>query len=109
MDFSLVVVCGLFVVVASLIAEHVLQDMRASAVIAHWLSSCGSWAQEHRSIVVAQELSCGIVLDQGLKLCLLHRQVDSSSLSHRGSPHMHFVFEGSIKRRSSKAVISSIP
>ena len=85
MDFSLVVVCGLFVVVASLIAEHVLQDMRASAVIAHWLSSCGSWAQEHRSIVVAQELSCGIVLDHGSSPCLIHWHVDSLLLSHQGS------------------------
>ena len=41
-------------------------------------------------MVVARGLSCsaacGLFLDQGLNLCPLHRQADSFSLSHQGSP-----------------------
>ena len=51
----LVVVCGLLIVVASLVVEHGLQVCRlqqlwhtGSVVVAHRLSSCGSWALEHR-------------------------------------------------------------
>ena len=35
----------------------------------------------------------GIVLDQGLNLCPLHRQADSQSLDHQGSPKFG-VFNG---------------
>ena len=55
-------------------------------------SSCGSRALEHRlsSRCGARKLSCfsacGIFLDQGSNLCLLHRQGDSATLSHQGSP-----------------------
>ena len=60
--YSLVVVCGLFVAVASLVSEHRL-----------W----GTWA----SVVAAYRLSCpvadGIFPDQGSNLCPLHWQVDS--------------------------------
>ena len=44
---SLVAVCRLLITVASLV-EHGLQDMWASVVSACGLSSCGSWALEHR-------------------------------------------------------------
>ena len=46
--YSLVAVLGLFIVVASLVVEHRLQGTRASVVVAHGLSSFGSWALEHR-------------------------------------------------------------
>ena len=49
------------------------------------------------SIVVAHRLSCsgacGIFLDQGLNLCLLHWQADSLPLNHQGSSINRF-FEG---------------
>ena len=43
--FSLVVVHGLLIVVASLVVEH---GVCASVVVAHGLSSCGSQALERR-------------------------------------------------------------
>jgi len=56
---------------------------RASAVVTPRLWSTGS-------IVVVHGLSCspacGILLDQGLNLCLLHWQVESLQLSDQGSP-----------------------
>ena len=56
---------------------------------AHGLYSTGS-------VVVAHGLSCsvvcGIFLDPGLNVRLLHWQADSLPLSHRGSPRRHFVF-----------------
>ena len=45
---SLVVVCRLLIAVASLVAEHRLQSVRASIVAAFGLGSCSSWAVEHR-------------------------------------------------------------
>ena len=47
-DCSPVVVCGLLVEVASLVAEHGLWGARASVVVALGLSSCRSRALEHR-------------------------------------------------------------
>ena len=41
---SLVVVCGLLIVMASLVAEQGLQGAWASVVAACGLSSCSSWA-----------------------------------------------------------------
>ena len=44
-----IAVHGLLIVVASLVAEHGLYlGMRASAVAARGLSSCGSWTLERR-------------------------------------------------------------
>ena len=66
--------------------------MQASVDAAPGLSSCGSWALEHRlnRTVVAHGLSCpeacGIFPDQGLNPCFLHWQADSLPLSHQGSP-----------------------
>ena len=52
-------------------------------------SCCGTWALEHKLIVVANGLSCsgacGTFLDQGLNPCLLHWQANSIPLSHQGS------------------------
>ena len=42
--YSLVAVCGLLIVVASLVAEHRLLGTRASTAAAHGLSSCGAHA-----------------------------------------------------------------
>ena len=41
-------VCGLFILLASLVAEHKLQDAPVSVVAAHEPSRCGSWALEHK-------------------------------------------------------------
>ena len=46
--FSLVAVCRLFIAVASLVAEQRPQGTWASVTVARGLSSCGSWALEHR-------------------------------------------------------------
>jgi len=46
--YSLVAVCGLLIAVASFVGEHGLWGSRASVVVACGLSSCGSWAPEHR-------------------------------------------------------------
>ena len=45
-SYSLVVLCRLLIVVASLVVKHWFQVMWASVVAAHELSSCGSWALE---------------------------------------------------------------
>ena len=64
--------------------------MQASVVAALGLGNCSSQALEHSSVVVAHGLSCsaacGIFLDQGSNLCLLHWQVDSLPRSHHRSP-----------------------
>jgi len=77
---SRVVVLGLLIVVASLVAEHGLEDF----------SSFGMWAPGTGPIVVVQGLSgcraCRIFPEHGSNLYLLHWQVDSSPLSHQGNP-----------------------
>ena len=91
-DYSLVAVSRLLVVVASLAAGHGLWGSQDSVVVAHVLSSCGSWALEHRlsicSACTCCSTACGIFLDQGLNLCLLHWQVDSLPVNHQGNPHL---------------------
>ena len=76
--YSVVAMCRLFTVVASLVVKHRLWGTR--------FSSCRSRAPEHRSEVGAHGLSCsaacGTFPDQGSNLCLLPWQVDSSPLSH---------------------------
>ena len=68
--YYLAMVWGLLIGVNSLVAEHSLQNT-GLVVVARGLSC--SWA-------------CGIFLDQGSNLCLLHWQMDSLPLSHQGSP-----------------------
>ena len=67
-----------------LVAEHRLQTRR--------LSSCGSWALEQGSVVVAHgpscSAACGIFPDQGSNPCPLHWQEDSQALHHQGSPEV---------------------
>ena len=45
---SLVVICWLLTAVSSLVAEHRLQGLGASVVVAHGLGNYGSRAPEHR-------------------------------------------------------------
>ena len=59
-SYPRVVVCGLLIAVLSPMAEHGLQGMQASAVVAHGLNNCGSWPPEHRLKIVARELSHGM-------------------------------------------------
>ena len=47
-SYSLIVVHGLLIMVASLVAEHGLKGSQASVAAACGLSSCGSQALEHR-------------------------------------------------------------
>ena len=71
----------LLTAVSSLAAEHGLP--------AHRLGSYDLWALEHR---LSYSEACGIFLDQGLNLCLLHWQADSLPLRHQGSPELKFFF-----------------
>ena len=61
---------------------HLLQSM---GCMAPGLQSRGSTVLAHSS------KACGIFLDQGWNPCLLHWQVDSLLLSHRGSPLSFFL------------------
>ena len=65
----LVLVPGLPIVVASLVSEHGLWDVQTSGAVARGLSSCSSWAREHRLNSCGARLSCskvsGIFPDQG--------------------------------------------
>ena len=89
-----IVVCGLLMVVASLVVEHGLQVHGlqqlwhgGSVVVACELQSAGS-------VVVVHGLSCsaacGIFPEQGSNPCPLHWQADSEPLHHQGSPQFHF-------------------
>ena len=50
----------------------------ASVVVARGLSSCGSWALEHRlSSCGTRSAACGIFPDRGSNPCPLHWQADS--------------------------------
>ena len=64
------------------------QGAWTSVVVAHGLSSCGSPALEHSSVVMRRlrcSAKCGIFLDQGSNPGLLLWQKDSLPLSHQGS------------------------
>ena len=89
--YPLVVMCGLLIVVVSLVAEPGFRASRFRVVVPR-LKSTGS-------IVVVHGLSCstpyGILPDQGLNLCLLQWQADSLPLSHQGCstyPHNFILF-----------------
>ena len=86
-SYSLVVLCRLLIVAASLVVKRWFQVMWASVlqhmslvvaapgsrvVVTHWLSCCST---------------CGIFPDQGLNLYLWHWQADSLPASHQGSPY----------------------
>jgi len=82
--------CGLLIAVASLVAEHWLWGPWASVVLARELSSCGSWALEHKlsgcDVWGNYCVACGNFPDQGLNLSLLLWQVDSYPLELSGKP-----------------------
>ena len=86
-SYSLVVVFGLLIALASLV-RHRLQGAWASVTAAPRFQSTGS-------VVVALRLSCsvayGIFPDQGSNLCLLHWQADSLPLSHARSTVAYFL------------------
>jgi len=46
--YSLVALFGVFIAVASLVADHGFQGAPASEVVIPGVSSCGSWTLEHR-------------------------------------------------------------
>ena len=52
--YSLAVVCWLLIVITSLVVQHRFQGLWASGIVAYRLSSCVSWALEHRRGSVAQ-------------------------------------------------------
>ena len=85
--YSLVVVCGLLIAVASLVTEHRLQSSWASVVLdsgaqAKYISLWGTQAQFLRGTWIFPE--------QGLNPCLLRCQVDSLLLSHQRRPIRSF-------------------
>ena len=41
-------------------------------------------------------MTCGIFLDQGWNLCLLHWQADSLPLNHQGSPQIQLISKPSV-------------
>ena len=73
---SLAAVSGLLVAVASLAVECGLWGVWASVVAALGLSSCGSQALGHSFNSYGKQTwlftVCGVFLDQGSNLCLLH-------------------------------------
>ena len=79
-----IAVCWLSLIAASrscsLIAAHLIEAA----------SRCRVWASGVASVVRVYGLSCfvacGIFPDQELNPCSLHRQVDSQTLDHQGSP-----------------------
>ena len=76
--YSLVVVCGLLISVASLV-EHGLKGAKAFIVVVHGLS-CPA----------ARE----IFPEEGSNLCPLHWQVDSQPLNHQRSSWYTLIQEG---------------
>ena len=90
-----IVVNGLLIVVASLVAEHGLQAAGlqqlwhvGSVVVARRFQSARSVAVVHG---LSCSTACGIFPDQGSNPCPLHWQEDSSPLRHQGSPRSLFL------------------
>ena len=81
-SYSLAVVSGLLIAVASLVG-HKLWGMKASVVVAHGLSSTGWVVLRH-----------GNFPNQGSNPCLPHWQANSLPLSHQGNPCKTYLEEG---------------
>ena len=85
-----VMVRGLLIVVASVVAEHGLQAHGLQQLQHTGSVVVGCRLQSSGSVVVVHELSCsaacGILPDQESNPCPLHWQVDSQPLRHQGSP-----------------------
>ena len=87
-------------------------------------NSCGTWALEWGSVVAVPRLystgsrvvvyrlgchaTCGIFLDRGSNPCLLHWQVDSSPLSHQGTPALSFLIYKGILRKGKAGGVAGI-
>lgn len=78
--YRLAVVCGPLIAAASLVAEDRLYGVWAPVTVAYGLSRAQAQSLWHTGLVVPHS---EIFLDQGWNLHLLHRQVDSSPLSHQ--------------------------
>ena len=80
--------CGLLVVVASIVLDHRLEGTRASTVGIHGLSIADAILERTGSGIVVHRLgcsgACGIILYQGLNPCILHWQVESLPLTYQG-------------------------
>ena len=87
--------------VASLSGEHGFLEAQASVIVAHGLSSWPLQALERRRMGLVALWHVGILPDQAWNPCLLHWQVHSLPLSHRGSP-----LEGISSVRFSRSVVS---
>ena len=87
--YSSVVAHRFLSAVTSLVAEHSLSGTWASVVVCGF-NNCGPGLYSTGSVVVVYGLccsaACGISLDQGSHLCLLHWQGDSLPVHHQGSP-----------------------
>ena len=79
---SLVAVCRLLTVVASLVSENGLYGTQAPVAAVPRLDCTGSVVRVHR---LSCSMACGIFPDQGSNPCLLHWQADSLPVSHEGS------------------------
>ena len=68
----LVAMCRLLIAGVSLVVKYGLCDSWTLVVIAHGLSSWGSWALEHRlaSCSTSCSMACGLFPDQGSNPCL---------------------------------------
>ena len=64
---------------------------RTSQAAASLAKVPGLWSTARNGLSCS--VTCEIFRDQGLNLCLLHRQVDSLPLSHQGSPLLHYIPE----------------
>ena len=87
-EATLVVGWGLLIAVASLVAEHRLSGVWASAVAAPRFQRTGSVVVGHR---LSCSMACGIFPVQGLNLCLLHWQADSFTTEPPGKPWDSFL------------------
>ena len=74
--YSLAVVCGLLITVASVVVESGLQSVQTSVAAADKLSSCVRRLSITASVVLAHRFNCStaceIFLDQDLDQCALH-------------------------------------
>ena len=83
--YSVIAMCGLLIVVASLVAEHGPKGEGAQSLL---LPGSRAQAQYLWCMSLVALMYIGIFPDQGSNPCLLHWQVDSLLLSHQGSPHI---------------------
>ena len=104
---TLLAVCGLLIVVASLVGEPGLQ---ARGLQQLW--HVGLVVVAHR---LSCSVACGIFPDQGSNPCPLHWQADSQPLRHQGSPPPvilngnFIIYQISIDKESVSGCLASLP